>query len=85
MGSWILLHIAFKVAQCCAPEGTVVLEPCVDGSQRLCIQFAQTGRAAPPGHNEAGHPQDAQVLGDGGTAGLKVPGQFSDGAPTAAE
>ena len=55
----------FQIGQAGAPEAAVLLDPGVDGAERLGIEFVNAVTAFAMFADQVGAAQQAQVLGDG--------------------
>ena len=67
------------------PEDAVLLDPGIDSTERLGVQFVNTISAFAVFADQVGAAEEAQVLGDGGTGYGKSFGDLSGGLAAAAE
>jgi hypothetical protein len=75
----------FQAGEACAPEDTVLLDPGIDGAQRLRIQPVDTVAAFAVLADQVGAAQEAKVLGNGWTGDGKGLRDLSGGLSAAAE
>jgi len=76
---------SFQVGEVHLPESTVLLEPGVDGAERLGIESIDTVAAFAVLPDQVSPPQQAQVFGNGGTRDGKRLSDFSSGLAAPAE
>jgi hypothetical protein len=60
-------HERFQAVEICCPKDAVLLDPGVDGAERLRVEFVDPIAAFAVFADKMGAAEKAQVLGDGGT------------------
>jgi len=70
-------HEGLQVVQARGPELTVLLDPGVDGAERLRIELIHTMAAFPVLANQVSTPQQTQVLRDGWAGNRESAGNLS--------
>jgi hypothetical protein len=74
-----------QVREAGAPEGSVLLDPVVDGAERFGIEFVDAVATLAMFADQVGAAEEAQVLGDGGAGDGKGSGDLSGGLAAAAK